>query len=77
MSESIADRAVVAMADVKAMGATLDNNHPMRHSVRELKQVAEAILSDAICQAQRLTFAAERLVKDFDKERQCPAKAGD
>lgn len=75
-NESLADRAVMALADVKAMGANMDNNHPMRHNVRELKQSAEAILSHAIGQAQRLTYIAERLVKDFDKERQqyegCP-----
>lgn len=65
MSESLADRAVVALADVKAIGANMDSEHPMRHVVRELKHSAERILSDAIQQATNIAYTAGHIVKDY------------
>ena len=66
-SESLADRAVAALAEVKAMGQGLDSDHPMRHAVRELKSVATQVLDDALNEAIRLAYLSERMVKDFDE----------
>lgn len=67
MSESLADRAVTTLAAVKSLGDQLPDDHPMRHSVREMKYLAQSILSSSIDEAQRLVFAASRIVNDYDK----------
>lgn len=65
--QSLADCAVSALAEVRAIGETLDNEHPMRHTVRNMKRMAEQIMSDAMRQATELSYNAERLVKDYDE----------
>lgn len=67
MSESIADTAVRALNEVQAMDERVDSNHPLRHTVREMKQVAQCIISNAMDQAARLAYCAERMVKDYDE----------
>ena len=42
----------------------------MRHNVRTLKQMAEAVLSEAFRRAHELAFAAEAIVSDYDKEKE-------
>lgn len=66
-TQSLADCAVSALAEVRAIGETLDNEHPMRHTVRNMKRMAEQIMSDAMRQATELSYNAERLVKDYDE----------
>jgi hypothetical protein len=58
-NKSLADQAVEALAMVKAMDEgkmTLDN--PERHTVRNLKRSAEALLAEAFRQAQTLAYIA-------------------
>lgn len=66
-NESLADRAVDALAEVRAIGENMDNEHSMRHTVRSMKRVAEQILSDAMRQATEIAYQAKRLVKDHDE----------
>lgn len=65
--QSLADCAVSALAEVRAMGENLDNEHPMRHAVRNMKRMAEQIMTDSMRQATELAYNAERLVKDYDE----------
>ena len=68
MSEkSLADRAVDALAHVGRMTDRVTNDHPERHAIREMKQVAESILEEAFRQARRLAFAAEELQESMRK----------
>ncbi len=67
-SQSLADCAVEALALVRAIGENMDNEHPMRHAVRDIKRSAEQILSDANRQATGLAYLAQRLVKDYDAD---------
>lgn len=64
--ESLADRAVATLAEVRAIGDSLTNDHPMRHSVRGMKMAAEQILADAMRQAADLAYRAKQLVKDHE-----------
>lgn len=64
---SLADSAVIALAEVRAIGEKLDNEHPMRHAVRSMKRTAEQILSDAMRQATDISYQAKQLVKDHDE----------
>lgn len=75
--KSIADSAVDTLAAVRAMGQSLDLCCPERHAVRELKQVAEAILIDALRQARGLAFVAESMTDLRQKiEAEARAKQG-
>lgn len=64
---SLADCAVSALAEVRAMGDNMENDHPMRHAVRSMKRIAEQILSDAMRQAVDLAYQSKQLVKDHDE----------
>ena len=64
---SLADEAIIALAEVRAIGEKLGDEHPMRHAVRNIKRVAEDILTQSLRQVTDLSYQAERLVKDFDK----------
>jgi hypothetical protein len=64
----LADYAVAALAEVRAMGETLDNDHPMRHAVRNMKRTAEQILESAMRQACDLAYQSKQVVKDYDAE---------
>jgi len=58
---SLADRAVEAVAAVKSMADNLDMEHPERHAVRNLKDIANKVLSDAFDTAIRLSWQARDL----------------
>ena len=76
MSEqSLADRAVEALAAVRAMDAGVELTHPERHAVRDLKRAAEAILDTALRQAYMLTHAAQNLSEDMRKKEKESASA--
>lgn len=65
-TESLAERTVYALARVQVIGATMSSNHPMRHTVRNLKRMAEQTISDAIQKATDISYLAEQVVKDHD-----------
>ena len=72
---SLADRAVDAIAAVRAMGEGLGMEHPERHAVRDLKRAAEAILETALHQARGLAYTAEGLSTDMRKEEAARAES--
>jgi len=63
---SLADKAVSALASVRAIGEKLDSEHPMRHAVRCMKRTAETILEDAMRNAEEIANQAKQLIKDYD-----------
>lgn len=63
---SLSDDAITALSAVRQVGENLDDDHPMRHVVRNMKRSAETILGDAIRQATDLAYQAAQLVKDYD-----------
>lgn len=72
---SLAEKAVDAIAAVRAMGEGLGMEHPERHAVRDLKRAAEAILETALHQARGLAYTAEGLSTDMRKEEAARAEA--
>lgn len=72
---SLADKAVDAIAAVRAMGEGLGMEHPERHAVRDLKRAAEAILETALHQARGLAYTAEGLSTDMRKEEAARAES--
>lgn len=58
---SVADRAVEALAAVKAMDQGVGLEHPERRAIREMKQIALKIISDALESATRLAYQASDL----------------
>lgn len=68
-TRSLADEAVSALAAVAGMDASMDLNHPERHSVRSLKRLAEARLFAAFREAQELAFMATDLTSLVDNVR--------
>lgn len=64
---SLADCAVYAIAAVRAMGADMPPDAPERHTVRNLKRVAEDIISNALRQARDIAYTAEALSDDMRK----------
>ena len=66
-TQSLADCAVSAISDVLAIGENMDDEHPMRHAVRNMKRTAEQIIADAMRQATELAYQAKKLVKDHDE----------
>lgn len=67
MSSSLSENVVIALAEVRSIGEELDNDHPMRHCVRTMKQMAEQIMSDAARKASEISYLAKQAVKDHDK----------
>lgn len=65
--QSLADCAVAVLAEIRSIDANQDTSHPMRHTVRALKRVAERIMSDAMQQASDLAYQANQIVKDYDE----------
>lgn len=65
-NQSLADDLIVALSEVKRIGQSMDNEHPMRHQVRNMKEMACRILTDAAYQATSLAYQAQQLIKDFD-----------
>lgn len=63
-NESIADRFIITMAEIKALDALNGNEEPMRFQVRALKGHAERIIDDAIRTAWAIADTAKRLQKD-------------
>jgi hypothetical protein len=66
---SLADQAVAALAAVVAMDAGMDMSHPERHSIRTLKRLAEARMSQAFREAQELAYMATDLTSLVDNVR--------
>lgn len=62
---SLADSAVDAIAAVRAMGADMPADAPERHTVRNLKRMAEEIIGNALRHARDLAYQAESLSKDM------------
>ena len=65
----LSDDVVVALAETKRIGESVDNDHPMRHQVRNMKDMACRILSDAAFQATSLAYQAQQLIKDYDESK--------
>lgn len=72
---SLAEKAVDAIAAVRAMGEGLAMEHPERHAVRDLKRAAEAILETALHQARGLAYTAESLSTEMREEEAARAAA--
>ena len=66
-NQSLADDLIVAISEVKKIGESVNNDHPMRHQVRGMKDMACRILSDSAFQATNLAYQARRLIKDYDE----------
>lgn len=64
---SLADSAVQTLADIRAIGAGMSSEHPMRHSARTLQHTAERILSDAFYQASNIAQQAKQILSDHDE----------
>lgn len=62
---SLADSAVDTIAAVRAMGEGLPLEAPERHTVRNMKRVAEDIIGNALRQARDIAYQAEYLSKDM------------
>jgi hypothetical protein len=58
---TLADRAIDALAKVKAMADGLELHHPERHQVRQLQQFAERLLTEAFIAADNLAWQASDL----------------
>lgn len=58
-SKSLADSAVETLAAISAMDQGVTNDNPDRHIIRNLKQVAQNIVRDALHEAHSLAFIAE------------------
>lgn len=66
---SLADQAVAALAAVSVMTDSVTNDHPERHTIREMKRTAEDILESAIRHARGIARMAEQLQRDMrDKD---------
>lgn len=65
----LSDDVVVALAEAKRIGDLVDNDHPMRHQVRNMKDMACRILSDAAFNATSLSYQAQQLIKDYDADK--------
>ena len=74
-NESLADQAVDTIAAIRKMTEGVDNEHPERHAIREMKRVAESIIGGALTQARALADTAERLQEDMRKQEALRAKA--
>ena len=66
-TQGLADQTVYALARVREMGDLVESNHPMRHNIRRIKQLAEKLMLDAAQQASDLAWQAADLKSDFDK----------
>lgn len=62
MAESLADRAVQVLGVVS--GIETNNDQPERHTVRSLKNAAQAILDSAFQQAMHIALLAEQIQRD-------------
>lgn len=65
-NNSLADDVIAALSEVRRIGENMDNEHPMRNSVRDMKRTAESIIAEAMRNATDLAYQAQRLVKDYD-----------
>lgn len=66
MSPNLSSQCISAMAAVTAIKAS-DNEHPMRHAVRNIKQQAEDVLANAFRTAEWLAATAQMVVDDYDR----------
>lgn len=57
--ESTADRFIDVMAKIKDLEKLTSNEEPMRHEIRQMRQVANQILDDAITHANRIVDTAK------------------
>jgi hypothetical protein len=65
-SQSTADRFIAVMAQLRAIDP--DNDEPMRHAMRALRNEAEAVIDSAIRHASQLAYWAEQVARDHRKE---------
>lgn len=63
MSESLADRFIRVIADIRAMAPADDD--PMRYAIWHLQERAERVISEAIGTAHSLHTAACILKRDY------------
>lgn len=74
MSDSIAERFVTALAEIRKM--TDESDHPMRHEVYSLQASALEILSSSIQSAQNLSRLGRQMKRSFDDELKEAKKGG-
>ena len=67
---SLADQAVSTLAAVARMDSNVTNEHPERHQVRKLKQLAEQTLADAMRRAMELAWFAEDIQTENRKSKE-------
>ena len=66
-SNSLADDCVIALSEPSRMSDLINNEHPMRHTVRSMRETARQITSDASRQATNIAYQAQQLIRDYDK----------
>ena len=66
---SLADQAVRTLAAVRAMDESMSLDRPERHSVRNMKRLAEAILTRAFSEANDLAYQSTDLTSLVDNVR--------
>lgn len=62
---SLADQAVIALAAVARMSDGVGTEDVERHTIRNMKRIAEAAIESGLAIALDLSYQAEQLVKDL------------
>lgn len=62
---SLADNTVHTLGEIQRMLDDVDNEDPMRHTLREMKRHAEKAVSDGITLAQDICNTARQLKRDI------------
>lgn len=62
---SLADMFVEVMAEIAAIEAGIDNDHPHRHAFRRLRQTADVQLAEAMRNAVSIAEVARMLRRDL------------
>lgn len=61
---SIADQAVFTLGEIERMADGMDDNDPMRHTVRKMKRTAEQAITEGLRLAQEIADATRQMRLD-------------
>lgn len=64
---SLADQAIFTLGEITRIADDMDDNDPMRHTVRKLKRTAEQAVSDGLQLAQEIVDATRQMRVDAKK----------
>jgi hypothetical protein len=65
---SIADQMVFTLSEINRMTDEMDDNDPMRHTVRKMKRTAEQSVMDGLRLAQEIVDATRQMRLDAKQE---------